>query len=86
MDANSRVAWNLRRLRTEQGMSQDDLAFAAGIERAYLGYLERGTKNPTVATLEKIARALERDISEMFAFLPHDAQPLPPLKAGRKKS
>jgi len=67
-------------------MSQDDLAFAAGIERAYLGYLERGTKNPTVATLEKIARALERDISEMFAFLPHDAQPLPPLKAGRKKS
>lgn len=67
-------------------MSQDDLAFAAGIERAYLGYLERGAKNPTVATLEKIARALNRDISEMFAFLPHGAQPLPPLKAGRKKS
>jgi DNA-binding XRE family transcriptional regulator len=86
MDARLRVALNLRRLRVSRGISQDDLALAADIERAYAGHLERGGKNPTVTTLEKLAIALSCDISELFSPLPDGANPLKPLKSGRKPS
>lgn len=84
MDARQRVALNLRRLRVLRGISQDDLALAADIERSYAGYLERGGKNPTVTTLEKLATALSCDISEFFAPLPDGTTAIKPLKSGRK--
>ncbi|WP_183775098.1 helix-turn-helix domain-containing protein, partial [Rhizobium sp. BK312] len=55
-----------RRIRVMRGISQDNLALEANVERSYVGYLERGSKNPTVTTLEKIAEALACDISEFF--------------------
>lgn len=66
MDTRQRVALNLRRIRVMRGISQDNLALEANVERSYVGYLERGSKNPTVTTLEKIAEALASDISEFF--------------------
>lgn len=84
MDARQRVALNLRRLRVLRGISQDDLALAADIERSYAGHLERGGKNPTVTTLEKLAVALSCDISELFAPLPDGTTVIKPLKSGRK--
>lgn len=84
MDARQRVALNLRRLRVSKEISQDDLALSADIERSYAGHLERGTKNPTVTTLEKLANALACDISELFAPLPPDAVLPRPLKSGRR--
>jgi transcriptional regulator with XRE-family HTH domain len=86
MDARLRVGSNLRRLRVSKGISQDDLALAADIERAYAGHLERGGKNPTVATLQKLAIALSCDISELFAPLAEGAEQPKPLKSGRKPS
>ncbi|CAN7752254.1 helix-turn-helix transcriptional regulator [Rhizobium sp. LjRoot258] len=84
MDARQRVSMNLRRLRVSKGISQDDLALTAGIERSYAGHLERGSKNPTVVTLEKIATALSCDISELFAPLPDGTKPIEPLRSGRR--
>jgi transcriptional regulator with XRE-family HTH domain len=84
MDARQLVALNIRRLRVARGISQDDLALAAGIERSYAGHLERGGKNPTVITLEKLAVALECDISELFARLPEGTTEIEPLKSGRR--
>jgi len=84
MDARQLVAWNLRRIRVAKGISQDDLALSAGIERSYAGHLERGSKNPTVATLEKLAAALSCEIGELFAPLPVDATDIKPLKSGRR--
>lgn len=84
MDARQRVALNLRRVRVLRGMSQDDLAFEANIERSYLGYLERGGKNPTVVTLEKIAVALSCDISEFFAPVADGVTEIKPLRSGRR--
>ncbi|WP_169684184.1 helix-turn-helix transcriptional regulator [Rhizobium sp. 57MFTsu3.2] len=84
MDARQRVAMNLRRLRVSKGISQDDLALTADIERSYAGHLERGSKNPTVVTLEKIATALSCDISELFAPVPDDTKPIEPLRSGRR--
>lgn len=78
------VAWNIRRLRVAKGISQDDLALEAEIERSYVGHLERGKKNPTVETLEKIARALNCTVAEFFSEVPEDANQLAPLKAGRR--
>lgn len=85
MEVQSLVAWNLRRLRVERGISQDDLALSAGVERAYVGYLERGARNPTIMTLEKIATALEIHIGQLFRE-PDPSEQMPAtLKAGRKK-
>jgi transcriptional regulator with XRE-family HTH domain len=84
MDARQRVAINLRRLRVLNQISQDDLALAAGIERSYAGHLERGGKNPTVLTLEKLANALSCDVSELLAPLPEGAQLSKPLTSGRR--
>ncbi|KAB2783175.1 MULTISPECIES: helix-turn-helix domain-containing protein [Brucella] len=86
MDVRERVGWNLRRLRVEKGISQDHLAFAAEVERAYVGHLERGKKNPTIVTLHKLATVLDCDVSELFAIPPKDAEPIAPLGAGRRKS
>lgn len=84
MDVRQLVALNLRRLRVARQISQDDLALAAGIERSYAGHLERGTKNPTVVTLEKLALAMECEIAELFQRIPEGTTGIEPLKSGRR--
>jgi transcriptional regulator with XRE-family HTH domain len=86
MDVRQLVALNLRRLRVARQISQDDLALAAGIERSYAGHLERGSKNPTIVTLDKLAVALQCHISELFAELPAGTTGLEPLRSGRRST
>lgn len=59
MDVRRRVGLNLKRYRREKGFSQEGFAFACGLHRTYISGVERGTRNPTVVVLEKIADALE---------------------------
>jgi transcriptional regulator with XRE-family HTH domain len=47
-------------------MTIEDLALEAEINRNYLCDLERGTRNPTVVVLNKIAKALEINLSTLF--------------------
>lgn len=54
----SLFAANVRRLRKEQGLSQEELAEAAGVHRTYVGMIERGEKNVTIYNIERIAIAL----------------------------
>ncbi|WP_245259757.1 helix-turn-helix transcriptional regulator [Methylopila sp. 73B] len=49
---------NLKRLRLEKGLSQEELAFQAKLHRTYVSGVERGVRNPTVTVLEGIAAAL----------------------------
>jgi transcriptional regulator with XRE-family HTH domain len=84
MKARALVAWNLRRLCVNRGISQDALAYEAGIDRAYLGGLERSAHNPTIDLLERLAAALEADIAEFFVKVPKGAAAQKPLPAGRK--
>ncbi len=59
MDVQQRVGANLRRLRTERGLSQEAFAFECGLHRTYISGVERGIRNPTVRVLEEIALALQ---------------------------
>ena len=52
-------AGNVRRLRKERGLSQEELAEAAGVHRTYVGMIERGEKNVTIYNIERIAAALK---------------------------
>lgn len=60
------VGQNLRRIRVAQNVSQEMLAFDAGVDRSYLGGIERGEENPSVDTLEKIALILNVNIRDFF--------------------
>jgi transcriptional regulator with XRE-family HTH domain len=59
----------IRRLRLEKAYSQEGLAEAAKLERAYLGKIERGEVNVSVRTAYKLARALGTTLSSMFSEL-----------------
>ncbi len=61
------VARNLRVLRKQNGLSQEELAFQAGINRNYVGQIEREEKSPTVDMVEKLASALGVTPGEMLA-------------------
>ena len=56
MDVRQRLATNLRRLRHEQGWSQEEFADRAGIHRTYVSDLERGARNPTIEVVERLAK------------------------------
>lgn len=59
MDAVALLATNARRIRKDLGLSQEEVAFRAGLKRSYLSDLERGTRNPSVRALGRIADALD---------------------------
>jgi transcriptional regulator with XRE-family HTH domain len=83
MNARALVARNLRRLRVRRGLSQEKLAVDAEIDRTYVSRLERGLENPTVAVLERLARAVDAEITEFFV-VPRRGEPPPkPLRGGR---
>jgi transcriptional regulator with XRE-family HTH domain len=59
MAIRSVFAENLKRIRTQRGISQETLALKAGVERAYIGLLERKKNSPTIDMLEKLAKVLK---------------------------
>jgi CheY-like chemotaxis protein len=49
------------------GISQEELAERAGLHRTYVSDLERGARNPSIASIEKLAQALKLSVSQLFA-------------------
>jgi transcriptional regulator with XRE-family HTH domain len=60
------VARNIRRLREERGLTQEELAARIRINRNYVGMIERQENSPTVAMVERIARALGIEPARLF--------------------
>ena len=56
----------IRQLREQVGLSQEALALEAGIDRSYVGGVERGERNPTYATLLRIAAVLTVPLSKVI--------------------
>lgn len=67
MEWRAVVGENVRRMRLEQGMSQEKLAFEAEIDLTYLGGIERGRRNPSLLVLARIADALECHPKDLLA-------------------
>ena len=55
----------IRQLRRERGVSQEALAYEAGVTSGTLSLIERGLSNPTWGTAKGIARALDVSIGEL---------------------
>jgi len=61
-----RFGTNVRRIRGEIGLSQEELARQAQLHRTYIGMIERAEKNITLLNIEKIASALNVSIVEIL--------------------
>ena len=66
MDITKRLGRNLRRLREAKGLSQEQFAEEAGIHRTYVSDLERGSRNPTIRVVERVASALGVTASDIL--------------------
>ena len=64
------LAENIRRLRRERNLSQEEFADICGLHRTYVGSVERGERNITLSSLELLAKAL--DVSVVDLLVPED--------------
>jgi len=65
-DLQIRVGRNIRRMRQERGMSQEDFADVMGVHRTFMGAVERGERNLTLRTLERLAAKLKVKPEELL--------------------
>lgn|GEM_PF-251475 len=74
MDILSSIGRKIQSIREKKGITQDQLGERAGINAKYVSAIERGRKNLTVLTLEKLAKALDVEIFELL-ILPTELEP-----------
>jgi transcriptional regulator with XRE-family HTH domain len=67
MDVGRRIGARVREMRTAQGLSQEELAHRAGLDRTYISQVERAVKNVTILSLDRIARALGVSLAELVS-------------------
>lgn len=84
MNGRALLAWNLRRLRTARGVSQERLAADAGVDRRYMSDIEREQGNATLDVLDRLAAALDVEVAEFLQAPPEGAEPPKPLRGGRR--
>ena len=65
-DIRGRFGKRLQQLRRKKGLSQEELAFRAGLHRTYVSSAERGQRNVALVNIEKLAMALEIEIADLF--------------------
>lgn len=61
-----KLGTRIRKIRVEKSISQEELAELANVHRTYVGMIERGEKNLTVLSIQKISSALGISISDLF--------------------
>ena len=57
---------NMKRIRAKKKMSQGDIARALEVDRGYISNIENGKKNPTLATIDKLAKVLGVPADELL--------------------
>ena len=67
-DIRKEFGAHLRKLRLEQGLTQEELADKAGMHFTYIGQIERGLRNPSLINLQKIAKALRVNAGKLLPF------------------
>ena len=69
MDIQRQVGINVKKWRRARGLSQEELAFEARMDRTYVSGVERGIRNPTVRVLARMAKALKVPPSRLLETL-----------------
>ena len=57
---------NLRRIRLSLSLTQEELSARSAVHQTYLSNVEAGKRNPSILVMEKIAKGLNVDVSELF--------------------
>jgi transcriptional regulator with XRE-family HTH domain len=58
---------NVRRVRQQKGLTQEQVAFEAEIDLTYMGGIERGKRNPSLLVMARIAEALSVSLTKLLA-------------------
>lgn len=66
MDLKQKVGERITFLRKEKKLSQQQFSYVADMERTYLSHIEKGRKNISLSTLEKITAALQISVKDFF--------------------
>ncbi|HSW69782.1 MAG TPA: helix-turn-helix transcriptional regulator [Gammaproteobacteria bacterium] len=61
-----RIGKRIRELRKEKGFSQENFAHEVGLDRTYMGSVERGERNIAAINIIRIAKALKVEVGELF--------------------
>jgi transcriptional regulator with XRE-family HTH domain len=67
MDITPYIGPAFRQLRERTETSQEELAFRAGLDRTYVSGIERGRRNPSLKSMQRIAAQLDLSLDEVFA-------------------
>jgi transcriptional regulator with XRE-family HTH domain len=65
--AHAAFGQRIRAIRNRRGVSQESLALQCGLDRTYISGIERGTRNPSLTNILKLAAALDVRPAELFA-------------------
>lgn len=68
MDICEKFGLNLKKIRKQQGLTQEQLAELCDLDRTYISSLERGKRSISLKNIEKLSIALNLHISELFLF------------------
>lgn len=63
---SQKLGRNLKRIRTEKGISQGDIARAIGMDKGFISNIENGKTNPTLSTIAKLAKAIGVSVGELM--------------------
>jgi transcriptional regulator with XRE-family HTH domain len=66
IDLKALLGMAIKTQRTSLGISQEELAYRAGLHRTYVSDLERGARNPSIESIEKLAGAFQVSVSKLF--------------------
>ena len=68
MDIKLLVGKRVKELRNNLGISQEELADLAGLDRTYITSVECGKRNISIVNIEKLAKALKVTLADFFTF------------------
>lgn len=66
MNESEKLGKNLKRIRTEKGISQGEIGRILGVDKGFVSNIENGKTNPTLATIAKIAKAIGVSVGELI--------------------
>jgi transcriptional regulator with XRE-family HTH domain len=68
VNINKQLGKRIRDWRTRRGLTQEELAHRAGLDYSYINQIENGRRNPSVQTIDRIARALGVTANDLLPF------------------